>query len=56
MVQQAITSANADPVLCPHMASLGHNEFIELILFSSNRNTANDVSTFTCKDAHMGVC
>ena len=27
--QQAITWANVDPDLCPHLASLGHNNLIE---------------------------
>ena len=45
--QQAITWANGDPDLCRHVVSLGHNELMQVIWFSSHLKPCRMQATST---------
>ena len=48
-IQQAITWANTDPVLCCHMASLGHNELTREPCENMIRKSSVNLPNYPCE-------
>ena len=51
--QQAITWANVDPVLCRHMASIGHNELMSIFTINDEPSHLHNGNSYTAKTAFL---